>query len=485
MSITNALSNALSGLNATTRAAGVVSSNVANAMTEGYGRREIELGTRQVGGQASGVSVVSVHRVTDPVIMGERRLSDGLVALESTRVDYHDTISRALGQADDSGSITGLIVDLETSIIEAANHPESDAHLYEVSNSASALADKINRAADMISSVRQNADRDISNTVDRLQSALSKVVKMNVEIQENVSSGYDASGLIDQRQTIIDEISKIIPVKEVERENGMVSLYSPGGAILVSSKAATLDFTPIGKITPDMTLDPGILSGLTINGQPVSTRADKGPIAGGQLAGLFEIRDTLAPEAQTKLDAFTRDLMIRFEDPSMDPTLAVGMAGLFTDNNAPFDAAEELGLSNRISVNAAVDPKSGGELWRLRDGLGATSEGDAGDASLLQAMLANLQSGIATVSGGFSAIERSSSSLSSDLFSFFETASLASESDLSFASAQQATLKSIELENGVDTDQELQKLLVIERSYAANAKVIETVEALFDQLMRI
>ncbi len=47
------------------------------------------------------------------------------------------------------------------------------------------------------------------------------------------------------------------------------------------------------------------------------------------------------------------------------------------------------------------------------------------------------------------------------------------------------SLKSIELENGVDTDNELQKLLVIERSYAANAKVIQTVEALLDQLMRI
>ena len=43
MSISSALSNALSGLNAVSRAADVVSSNVANAMTEGYGKREIEL----------------------------------------------------------------------------------------------------------------------------------------------------------------------------------------------------------------------------------------------------------------------------------------------------------------------------------------------------------------------------------------------------------------------------------------------------------
>lgn len=485
MSITSALSNALSGLNASTRAAGVVSSNVANAMTEGYGRREIELGTRQVGGTASGVSVVSIQRVTDPVILGERRITDGLVSLENTRVDYYDTLTRALGQADEEGSITGLVVDLEASLIDASNHPESDAHLSEVTNSASALVDRINRAADTISQTRQMADQDIAKTVSRLQSALDKVVKINIEIQENVSSGYDASGLMDQRQVLIDEVSRIVPVKEVEREHGMVSLYTPGGAILVASKAATIEFTPVNTITPDMTVDPGVLSGLKINGQPVSTDANKGAIAGGELSGLFEIRDTFAPEAQVKLDAFARDLVTRFQDATMDPTISGSMVGLFTDNGATFDTTNEEGLSNRLELNAAVDPRAGGDLWRLRDGLGAVAEGDAGDASLLQAMLSKLQNGVATVSGGFSTIERSSSSLSSDLYSFFETASLASQSDSSFASAQQMSLKSIELENGVDTDNELQKLLVIERSYAANAKVIQTVEALLDQLMRI
>ncbi|WP_417269175.1 flagellar hook-associated protein FlgK [Celeribacter sp.] len=485
MSITSALSNALSGLNATTRAAEVVSSNVANAMTEGYGRREIELGARQIGNTASGVSVVGIQRATDPVITGERRLSDGLVGLESTRVDYYDTISRALGQADEAGSITGLVIDLESSLIDASNHPESDTHLYAVSNSASALSDRINSAADAISQARQNADQDIATTVERLQSALDKIAKINIDIQKNVSSGYDASGLMDQRQLLIDEVSQIIPVKEVEREHGMVSLYTPGGSILLASKAATIEFSPVNTITPDMVVDPGVLSGLKINGHSVSTSAENGPIAGGELAGLFEIRDTLAPEAQTKLDAFARDLIERFQDPAMDPTISASMAGLFTDGGAAFNIANEEGLSNRLKLNAVVDPNEGGDLWRLRDGIGAASEGDAGNATLLQSMLSKLQSGVATASGGFSTIERTSSGLSSDLFSYFETAGLASQSHLSYASAQQMSLKTIELKNGVDSDNELQKLLLIERSYAANAKVIETVETLFDQLMRI
>ena len=46
MTISSALSNALSGLAASSRAIGVVSTNVANATSDGYGRREIELASR-------------------------------------------------------------------------------------------------------------------------------------------------------------------------------------------------------------------------------------------------------------------------------------------------------------------------------------------------------------------------------------------------------------------------------------------------------
>ena len=42
-----------------------------------------------------------------------------------------------------------------------------------------------------------------------------------------------------------------------------------------------------------------------------------------------------------------------------------------------------------------------------------------------------------------------------------------------------------ELSLGVDSDEEMQLLLQIEQSYAANAKVIQTVEGLYRTLMEI
>ena len=62
MSISSTLSSALSGLTASSRAADVVSSNIANAMTEGYSVRRLDLAARQLGNDGSGVRIVCITR---------------------------------------------------------------------------------------------------------------------------------------------------------------------------------------------------------------------------------------------------------------------------------------------------------------------------------------------------------------------------------------------------------------------------------------
>ena len=122
-----------------------------------------------------------------------------------------------------------------------------------------------------------------------------------------------------------------------------------------------------------------------MNGLEIPTSGRNAPLAGGTLAAAFDVRDGLAVEAQTRLDAVARDFVERFQDPSVDTTLGLGDAGLFTDDGAAFDPSNETGLSGRIEVNALVVPASGGALWRLRDGLGAAAEGPVGENALLGA----------------------------------------------------------------------------------------------------
>ncbi len=482
MSISGSLSNALSGLTAAARAAEVVSSNVSNALTEGYGRRELELSSRSLAGNGAGVSVDGLRRMVDPQILGDRRLADAGLGDAASRASFFGQIEAVLGQPDDPGSLTGRLATLEASLIEAASRPDSEPRLRAVLDAANDVTGKIKSASDSVQDLRMQADRGIAGQVDALNAGLRRVADLNHEIRAQLGAGYDAAGLMDLRQQEIDELSAIVPLREVPRGKGQIALFTPGGAILVDGKAAEVGFAPAGVIVPEMTLASGGLSGLTINGQPISV-GPRGPLAGGSLAGSFAVRDDLAVSAQTRLDAVARDLVERFADPSVDPTLGAADPGLFTDQGNAFLVAEELGLSARLSVNQLVDPANGGGLWRFRDGLGAASPGDPGNSTGLIALVDALTVARPPASGGFLGAPRSAVGLAGDFLSLIHTELQSSEAGQSFAMTRADSLKALELQGGVDTDHEMQQLLLIEQAYAANARVISTVDDMIQTLL--
>lgn len=125
-----------------------------------------------------------------------------------------------------------------------------------------------------------------------------------------------------------------------------------------------------------------------------------------------------------------------------------------------------------------MDPAQGGDLAKWRDGVAATLAGPTGSSAQLERWHNALRDdGGATL---MSAFERISS-----LSSISSQRRLDVETQLSFTSARWDSLHNAELAGGVDTDVELQILLRVEQAYAANAKVIQTVSAMMQQIMEI
>lgn len=81
--------------------------------------------------------------------------------------------------------------------------------------------------------------------------------------------------------------------------------------------------------------------------------------------------------------------------------------------------------------------------------------------------------------------QRSFSVLASDLLSITATAKLSAQGESTYATTRLDTFTSMEAQGGVDTDHEMQSLLQIEQSYAANAKVITAVNQMMQTLMDI
>jgi len=482
MSVAASLANALSGLAASARAAEVVAANIANARTEGYGRRELTLAPATGGG--GGVRVEGVRRHADDGLIADRRLAGAAAGGAGLPAAALARIEARIGSPDAPGSIGARIAAFEARLIEAASRPDSETRLGAVLASATALAATMGEVAGDIQATRMEAERDIARDVALLNDTLARVDTLNGRIRGMIAADRDPSALLDQRQALIDGIAEILPVREVGREAGQVALYTAGGAVLLDGAPARFGFTPAGAVTADMTLAGGGLGGLTLNGRPLAA-ASPGPVAGGRLAAAFAVRDDLAPAAQTRLDALARDLVERLADPAVDPTLAPGAAGLFTDAGAPLDPGLEVGLAGRLAVNAAADPARGGALWRLRDGLGAALPGAAGEGAGLARLALALDAPRTPVSGGFQGGGRSLAGLAGEVLSLVAGARLGAESEASFTAARAAALAAREAEGGVDSDRELQLLMMIEKSYAANARVIRTVDEMLATLLGI
>ncbi|MBI1417267.1 MAG: flagellar hook-associated protein FlgK [Limimaricola sp.] len=482
MSISNTLSNALSGLTAASRMAEVVSSNLANAMTDGYGPRRVDLSARILGGTGAGVSIDGVTRMVDQRLIGDRRLATASQTAAGDTASALQHLEAIFGAADSPDSLSARIAALEKSLVAAGADPASDIALSDVAGKFGAVVSTLHDQAAGIADMREQADADIAAQVDSLNGALSQVEGLNADIARIRAGNGDTSALLDARQKAIDQVAGIVPLREIDRGNGQIALMTISGQTLLDGKAVTVGFTPTHTIVPEMTLASGALSGLTINGQPVAGGGAVGRLDGGGLGAAFALRDDRLQAAQTALDYVAADLAQRLQDPAVDPTLTLGNPGLLTDAGQTYDPANLTGLSGRITLSAAIDPQAGGSIQRLRDGLGSTGPGPAGDASILDSIRAALADPRSLVPGGE---VRSAAGHAASLAAQTALQRTSAEDEASFAGARLDTLCQAELAGGVDTDQEMQNLIRIEQAYSANAKVMQTVQSMLQRLMEL
>lgn len=478
MSISSALNNAMSGLTVNARVAEVTSSNLANVLTDGYGRRSVE----QTSAELGGVRVASINRFVDAGLLADRRLTDAALQGQDRSTTTLVRLEQSLGGPEDAAGIGARLAAFENALISASSDPASDTRLNTVVSRLNDLTTTLQTNTRAVQGLRQDADVAIARDIEVLNASLLQVEAMNADIQRITAGGNDPSALLDARQAVVDQIAGIVPIREMPRDSGAIALITTSGTTLLDGRSVQFGFDPTPTITADMTLDSGALGGVTLDGVPLDATTGVGRLDGGSLGASFALRDRTLVEAQAGLDGIAVDLVARFEDPTNDPTLVPGDVGLLTDEGGVLDLADTVGLAGRIGINAAVDPSAGGDATLLRDGLNAVAPGPVGDSTQLNRLIAALDVSRADLPGSAS---QSASGRAASFTSQLGATRLAAEEQLSFTSARWDTLREAELANGVDTDLELQILLRVEQAYAANAKVIQTVDSMIQRLMEI
>lgn len=479
MSLSASLAAASSGLTAAARGAETVSSNIAGAQTPGYAPRSLALATRGIG---PGVTVMGTLRDVDAIMLGDRRRAEAAEGDARIRAEAWQRIESAMGAPGDAGSLSGRLSALETALIAATATPESVPSLDRVRAAADMLAQGLRDATAAIQATRAAADAAIARDVAHLNATLSSVATLNVQITRGLAAGRDVSGLMDQRQALVDGIAAIVPIREAPRAGGQIALHTDSGFALLDGRPATIAFLPAATMSAAMTSENGALARLVLDGVPVAA-ADAGPLGGGRLGANFAIRDSEAPAAQAALDAIARDLIGRFSDPATDPTLPGGTDGLFTD---PTESPPTTpGTAGRIEIHPLLRGTGADSLWRLRDGLGAAIPGPVGSAAQLGRFLAAISMPRSTPAPGLGSADRDAIGLVADVAAYLSSRRIGAEDRAAFALSLAEGLRAGAAAAGVDSDAQLQALMRLERAYAANARVIQVVDRMLAELLEI
>lgn len=467
MSISSALSIATSGLGAANARAQVTAENVANAQTAGYVRRSAILAEAQIGGRGDGVRVLGIERAVASGLVAERMRTASAGADAAQRDGDIAAVTSAFGAPGDQTGLFAAYGRFETALRDAAATPESGTLLEGLATSARDLAIRIGLADARANSIRTGADRDIGIAVGEVNDALERLGTLN-----RLAPSQVTPAVLDERQRLTDQINAVIPVEAIERGDKL-HLLTEGGVFLLTNSAHPIEFSPAGLVGRGETLGTS-LSGISVDGIDLTPSGEGVQRSrGGRIAGLFATRDETVPGFQDSLDILAGDLLSRFSDDAIDPTKVPGEAGLFTDGLSASTVGSGIGLAARLQLNVAVDRNVGGDVTLLRDGLGASVAGPSGNGDQLNRLLDGFTAGQGAIRGA--------ADLSAELGQKTRNAAdRAVISNVRLQAAQDAEQRA----TGVDTDTELQNLLAIEQAYAANARVIQTVSDMLDELMR-
>ncbi len=474
MSLSSAFQISRSGLNSVSKWSEVTSRNVSNANTEGYTRKTVQFSTYGTGA-GQGVQVSEIRREVDTSL--DRLYRTEVSKFQSSQTVYEgiDEYVKFIGQPSDERSLAYSLSRFETALVDVTNSPGNSGAQRAFLDEAMRLAGDINENASVLSELSSELDRSIQYEVADFNELLVRLQAVNDRIAEQGNQASAVAGeLEDEQAVILNQMSESMDIIWRTDSTGQVDVYtSQGTPILTENDASLLSFNQLTgelyagtlEITP---FDPTVRS-----------------FSEGRLGGMFELRSDVIPRFQLQLDEAARTLIENFE--AADGTLAPGAAGLFVDTMTypgSFNVANLNGLSSRIAVNDLAIPENGGELYRVRDGMGAVAAGPASDTTLLQAYQGALDANNTYAAATNLPSNISLKTFMTDMVALQQTERSAKEIDSSNIAVAAESLQATRLAvQGVNIDDELQNLIRIEQAYAANSQVIRSVSEMVDTLL--
>ncbi|WP_291295117.1 flagellar hook-associated protein FlgK [Elioraea sp.] len=350
MSLDGAIGISTSGLRAISAQLRTVSNNVSNAEVPGYTRKVVPTRSVTADGIGIGVGIEQVQRVTDTALQRAVWAREATFAAAQTRTDILAPIESLHGRPEDGSSLAGLLGRVQESFVSLTADPTSASLHVEVVQNAETLAARINEMASAVTSARNRSQDLLAAGVGEANRLLSEAGVLSREIMRLRNEVQGTAELEDKRDAIIGQLSTMIDIRVVLKENGEMLAFSRGGLSIplrgdaFSTTGAELGpgsfYGPAGGSTPGVFLiDPSRPE------QPFDMTRGQ---FGGELGALLSLRDETLPRFTAELDEFAQKLARRFDQQGL--RLFTDASGNVPQEGGAVPQSRYVGFSTEIRV---------------------------------------------------------------------------------------------------------------------------------------
>ena len=459
-----------------------ISQNIANAETPGYSRQEAQLVANTpvrfpYGVLGTGVNVAAIIRHRDILLDDGYRSSSASLGNAETRRESLSRVEQVFGEPSDLG-MSNALDQFWGSWSDLSASPGNDAARAVVQQRGKQVASLFNSYDRQLSDQRSGVLERVATNVGEINRLAQQVAGLNDQILRTEGGNITANDLRDQRDIALDSLSRLAGTRSIWQNNGSVTVLI-GNSTLVDASTARPISLGIGPTVP-----PPAVAQVDM---PVSIRLGDSPDMlwplGGELDAAIGVVNKQIPLLRSRLDAMATGIVTAVN--------SIHTAGfVFSGNSIPGTAA-----GNFFDVGTLAAPVRAGSL-KLDAAVAANianiaASGDASAPTDNNTALA--LSALRTVEGSVSFTDSNGTTELGSFLGFFrntvtklglDVRNAEDDSAVYSALAEQAEQRRQSV-SGVNTDEELIKMLKAQQSYTAATKLIKTADEMLQTLLQL
>ncbi len=284
-------------LNANQYGIGVTSHNISNASVPGYSRQRLNLAASvaektQFGYVGTGVTIQTVQRLRESYIDQQIYTVNANLGNSAQRGKVLQLAESFFQEPSDSG-LNAMMQGVFNAFQNLSTHPEESSSRNAVLQKAAMMTDSFHRVADGLKSMKADSFEEINSKVEKINSLIKTISDLNATIAGASAQGLKPNDVMDQRDTKLAELSKLVNLRVTEDKNGFVTASIAGTTIIANGTYTEVKANSAGSsivITPAN-------SSMQVN------------VTEGELGGLLTLYNSTIPGYQTKLDDVAQSII--------------------------------------------------------------------------------------------------------------------------------------------------------------------------------